>query len=96
MGSSNAAPTHWRSGLIVFGAPRKASGSRHVSLLCADAAPAILPRPGYNVFSVDQDIALGKEAAAEIRQQVDVVKDVKSLEKLVEQQQRDRRDGDSA
>jgi len=44
-------------------------------LSCAARQPGDPLRAGYNVFSVEQDIALGKEAAGEIRQQVDIVKD---------------------
>jgi hypothetical protein len=43
------------------------------SVGCATRQPGDPLKPGYNVYSPEQDIQLGKEAAAEIRQQVDVV-----------------------
>lgn len=39
---------------------------------CASRNPAEVPRPGFNVFSKEQDIRLGREAAAQVRQQVDI------------------------
>ncbi|MBI1353850.1 MAG: M48 family metalloprotease [Acidobacteria bacterium] len=44
---------------------------------CATRQPGDPLKPGYNTFSKEQDIELGREAAAEVRQQVDVVKDQK-------------------
>ncbi len=44
-----------------------------VACLAADK-PRVL-KPGFNLFSKEQDVALGKEAAAQIEQQVHVVKD---------------------
>ncbi len=43
------------------------------ALSCATRQPGDPLTPGYNVFSKQQDVELGKEAAAEVRQQVDVV-----------------------
>jgi hypothetical protein len=40
---------------------------------CATRQPGDPLRPGYNVYSPDQDVQLGREAAAEIRKQVEVV-----------------------
>ena len=40
---------------------------------CATRQPGDPIRPGYNVYSPEQDVQLGREAAAEIRKQVDVV-----------------------
>jgi beta-barrel assembly-enhancing protease len=42
---------------------------------CATRQPGQAIRPGFNVYSQDQEIALGQEAAAEIRKQVEVVND---------------------
>src|SRR5690606_32776504 len=41
---------------------------------CATRQPGDPLKPGFNQFSRDQDIDLGRQAAAEIKQQVDVVK----------------------
>jgi Zn-dependent protease with chaperone function len=46
-----------------------------LALACATRQPGDPISPGYNTYSVDQDIAIGKEAAAEIRKQADVVND---------------------
>lgn len=40
---------------------------------CATRKPGDPIKPGYNSFSKEQDIQLGREAAAEIRKQVDIV-----------------------
>jgi predicted Zn-dependent protease len=40
---------------------------------CATRQPGAPIQPGFNVYSVEQDIELGRQAAAEIRQQVDIV-----------------------
>jgi predicted Zn-dependent protease len=40
---------------------------------CAARQPGAPLRPGFNLFSQEQDIQLGREAAAEVRKQVDVV-----------------------
>jgi beta-barrel assembly-enhancing protease len=49
------------------------------ALLAAGCAPARQPgeplRPGFNLFSQEQDIQLGREAAQQVRQQYDVVDD---------------------
>ena len=42
---------------------------------CSSRQPGQPIRPGFNVYSQDQEIALGQEAAAEIRKQVEVVND---------------------
>jgi len=42
---------------------------------CATRQPGDPLKPGYNVFSKQQDVELGRQAAGEIRQQVDVVDD---------------------
>src|SRR5688500_15290985 len=42
---------------------------------CASRHPEQAILPGFNVYSQDQEIALGQEAAAEIRKQVEVVND---------------------
>ena len=42
---------------------------------CATRQPGDPLSPGYNVFSKQQDVELGRQAAGEIRQQVDVVDD---------------------
>lgn len=56
---------------------------RHLSALlagllmlpaCAGRKPGDPLKPGYNVYSKEQDIQLGREAAAQIRQQADIVK----------------------
>ena len=46
-----------------------------VALACATRQPGDPISPGYNTYSVEQDVAIGKEAAAEIRKQADVVND---------------------
>ncbi len=40
---------------------------------CATRIPGAPLQPGFNVFSKEQDIQLGQEAAAQIRQQADIV-----------------------
>ncbi|MBM3775074.1 MAG: hypothetical protein FJW37_07890, partial [Acidobacteria bacterium] len=42
---------------------------------CAGRDPGDPLRPGFNVYSKEQDIALGRQAAAEIRPQLDIVQD---------------------
>ncbi|MDA1312807.1 MAG: M48 family metallopeptidase [Acidobacteria bacterium] len=42
-------------------------------LSCATRQPGDPLKPGYNSFSKEQDIEVGREAAAEIRKQVDIV-----------------------
>ena len=44
-----------------------------VLLACAARQPGDPLRPGYNVFSKQQDVELGREAAGEIRKQVEIV-----------------------
>jgi beta-barrel assembly-enhancing protease len=48
-----------------------------VAVLTASAAFAQLktPKPGFNLFSREQDVQLGREAAAQIERQVQVVRD---------------------
>jgi hypothetical protein len=46
-----------------------------LSLSCAARQPGAPVNPGFNVYSKDQDIQLGRQAAAEIMRQVDVVRD---------------------
>lgn len=46
-----------------------------VLFACATRDPGDPVRPGYNVYSPEQDVQLGKQAASEIRKQVDVVDD---------------------
>src|SRR5947208_1709907 len=41
--------------------------------LCLARRPGEPPRPGFNLFSTQQDIELGQEAAAQVRQKVTVV-----------------------
>src|SRR5438132_4089245 len=41
--------------------------------LCLARRPGEPPRPGFNLFSKQQDIELGQEAAAQVRQKVTVV-----------------------
>ena len=41
---------------------------------CAGRKPGDPLKPGYNVYSKEQDIQLGQEAAAQIKQQADIVK----------------------
>ncbi len=43
------------------------------SLSCSQRQPGDPLTPGYNVYSRDQDVEIGKQAAAEIRQQVEIV-----------------------
>ncbi len=45
-----------------------------MTLSCATRDPGDPLKPGYNTFSKEQDIEIGKENAAEVRKQVDVVK----------------------
>jgi beta-barrel assembly-enhancing protease len=40
---------------------------------CAARRPGTPPQPGFNLFSKQQDVQLGQEAAAQVRQQYDVV-----------------------
>ncbi len=40
---------------------------------CAARTPGTPPRPGFNLFSKQQDIQLGQQAAAQVRQQYQVV-----------------------
>ncbi|MFB3829487.1 MAG: M48 family metalloprotease [Bryobacteraceae bacterium] len=40
---------------------------------CAARQPGRAPNPGFNLFSKEQDIQLGREAAAHVRQQYQVV-----------------------
>jgi len=49
--------------LIVFG------------VSCAARQPGAAIKPGFNVYSKDQDIQVGRQAAAEVMRQVDVVQD---------------------
>jgi predicted Zn-dependent protease len=42
---------------------------------CAARKPGEPIKPGYNMYSPEQDVEIGKQASAEIRQQVDIVKD---------------------
>ena len=49
--------------LIVFG------------VSCAARQPGAAIKPGFNVYSKDQDIQVGRQAAAEVVRQVDVVQD---------------------
>jgi hypothetical protein len=46
-----------------------------VGASCGARQPGAPINPGFNVYSKDQDVQLGRQAAAEIRQQVDVVQD---------------------
>lgn len=50
-------------------------GTLLLVLACATRQPGDPISPGYNTYSVDQDIAIGKEAAAEIRKQANLVND---------------------
>ncbi|HET8549023.1 MAG TPA: M48 family metallopeptidase [Bryobacteraceae bacterium] len=43
---------------------------------CASRKPGDPIRPGYNLYSPEQDIELGRQAAAQVRQQVDIVRDL--------------------
>jgi len=45
------------------------------ALACLAADKPRVLKPGFNLFSKEQDVALGKEAAAQIEQQMQVVKD---------------------
>lgn len=45
------------------------------SVLLFAAGARKLPKPGWNLFSKDQDVQLGREAAAEVEKQVAVVQD---------------------
>ncbi|HNY39193.1 MAG TPA: M48 family metallopeptidase [Bryobacteraceae bacterium] len=45
------------------------------SVLLFAAGARKLPKPGWNLFSKDQDVQLGREAAAEIEKQMTVVQD---------------------
>jgi hypothetical protein len=49
--------------LIVFG------------ISCAARQPGAAIKPGFNVYSKDQDVQVGRQASAEIMRQVDVVQD---------------------
>jgi predicted Zn-dependent protease len=40
---------------------------------CSSHNPAAPPTPGFNVYSKEQDIQLGQQAAAQVRQQAEVV-----------------------
>lgn len=42
---------------------------------CAQRQPGTAIKPGFNVYSKEQDIQVGRQAAAEVMQQVDVVRD---------------------
>jgi hypothetical protein len=42
---------------------------------CASRKPGDPIRPGYNAYSPEQDIELGRQAAAQVRRQVDIVDD---------------------
>ena len=54
------------------------------ALLIAPLAEAQKPiKPGFNLFSKEQDIALGQEAAVEIEKEVEVVDD-KELTKYID------------
>jgi beta-barrel assembly-enhancing protease len=44
-----------------------------LSTSCAGRRPGDPLRPGFNLFSVEQEVELGREAAAQIRQNVEVV-----------------------
>jgi len=57
---------------------RKAKGIVVALLLLAGLASAQGPtklRPGFNLFSKQQDVQLGKEAAAQVRKQMTIVRD---------------------
>jgi predicted Zn-dependent protease len=49
---------------------------------CAARNPGDPLKPGFNLFSKEQDIQLGREAAAQVRQQVDIV-DNRNLQNYV-------------
>ena len=69
-------------------------------LLAVGVSAADKPRvlkPGFNLFSKNQDVQLGKEAAAQVEQQMEIVKDDKIqayvrtvAEKLWSQQEADK------
>lgn len=40
---------------------------------CAAREPGVVPKPGFNLFSKEQDVQLGKEAAQQVLQQYEVV-----------------------
>ncbi len=42
---------------------------------CASRQPGSPIKPGFNIFSKDQEVQIGREAAVEVRKQVEVVKD---------------------
>lgn len=44
-----------------------------VTLMAAPAGPKKLPKPGFNLFSVDQDIQMGREYAQQVERQFKVV-----------------------
>lgn len=44
-----------------------------LTAVCAARDPGSVPKPGFNLFSKEQDIQLGQEAAAQVRQQYPVV-----------------------
>ena len=46
-----------------------------VLAVCVSFAQIRPPKPGFNLFSKEQDVALGKEAAAEVEKQFRVVND---------------------
>ncbi len=46
-----------------------------MSFSCAARQPGAPINPGFNVYSKDQDVQVGRQAAAEIAQQVDIVQD---------------------
>ena len=46
-----------------------------IGTACAARKPGETPKPGFNVFSQDDEVKLGREAAAQIRQQVQIVQD---------------------
>lgn len=46
-----------------------------ISLVCVLAGQVRDPRPGFNLFSKEQDIQLGKEAAAQIEKEHEIVND---------------------
>ncbi len=46
-----------------------------LTVACAQRQPGQPLQPGFNMFSKEQDIQLGREAAQQVRQQLDVVSD---------------------
>ena len=44
-------------------------------MACATRRPGDPIRPGFNLYTPDQDIQLGREAAAQVRKEVDIVND---------------------